>query len=142
MNRTISDIKESIDPIWGQWISCDEGWHQLIIDTDRRMRLMWPQYEIHQIKEKFGTLRFYCGIPQSDEWDSLPDQTREDIQEIMWAIEQDAERRSSAMCEKCGAFARLRDSQYWVKTLCCAHALEAGYEISEYEQEWLNNGNE
>lgn len=138
MDRTIEEIRLSIDPQWGQWVSCDEGWHDLVIDTDRRMRLMWPQYEIHQIKEKFGTLRFYWGIPMSDEWDALSEEMRKDIQAIMLAIENDAELRSESTCEKCGDYAHLRNSKYWVKTLCSTHALEEGYEISEYEQERLD----
>ena len=46
---------------WGRWISCGPGWYPLIIDLADAIAELLPNYEIHQIKEKYGTLRFYWG---------------------------------------------------------------------------------
>ena len=56
-------IMSRIPPRWGRWISCDKGWYPLIIELDEKLAEICPNYEIHQVKEKFGTLRFYFGIP-------------------------------------------------------------------------------
>lgn len=49
---------------WGRWISCDKGWYPLIIELDQKLAEIFPDYELHQVKEKFGTLRYYIGFPQ------------------------------------------------------------------------------
>jgi hypothetical protein len=49
---------------------CNEGWHQEIANTCRELEmynnLIYPKYRVRiqadQIKEKFGTLRFYYSI--------------------------------------------------------------------------------
>ena len=55
----ILDILNRIPVGWGRWISCDKGWYKLLVDTNRKMNMMWPNYEIHQVKEKFGRLCMY-----------------------------------------------------------------------------------
>lgn len=54
---------------WGRWISCDAGWYPLIVDLDAAMAAIWPTYVVQQVKEKFGSLRFYFdaeGLPLED----------------------------------------------------------------------------
>lgn len=51
---------------WGRWIGCDAGWYPLLIDLDRQIAALLPEYEIHQVKEKYGTLRFYWGLPERE----------------------------------------------------------------------------
>jgi hypothetical protein len=48
---------------WGRWISCGPGWYPIIVDLADAIAELLPEYEIHQVKEKFGTLRFYWGTP-------------------------------------------------------------------------------
>jgi hypothetical protein len=60
--------------------------------------------EIHQIKEKFGDLRFYVG--------PAPDHVHAAIVE--------AERKSYTICEVCGVSGKSRDGS-WIKTLCDEH---------------------
>lgn len=71
-------------------------------------------FVIDQIKEKFGTLRFYV---------SGADDTI-----FKWIDE--AERRTSYTCEKCGKPASLhcRKGVFWIHTFCDDHATEYGYE--------------
>jgi hypothetical protein len=49
---------------WGRWVRCDAGWYGLLVELDERIAALLPEYEIHQMKEKFGTLRFYWGVPE------------------------------------------------------------------------------
>lgn len=49
---------------WGRWFSCDKGWYPLIIKLDRELAEIAPDYELHQVKEKYGTLRYYTTLPQ------------------------------------------------------------------------------
>lgn len=48
---------------WGRWIGCDTGWYPLLVELDQKLAALLPEYEIHQVKEKYGTLRFYWGMP-------------------------------------------------------------------------------
>lgn len=49
---------------WGRWVRCDAGWYPLLVELDTEIAALLPEYEIHQMKEKFGTLRFYWGLPE------------------------------------------------------------------------------
>jgi hypothetical protein len=70
-----------------------------------------------QVKEKFGTLRFYYSGGD----------------DVVNGIERMAESMSAVMCETCGAPGRSRRGG-WIQTLCDAHAEEAGKtEIIEWE---------
>ncbi|MDQ3632167.1 MAG: hypothetical protein M3417_13035, partial [Actinomycetota bacterium] len=42
------------------WISCDAGWYGLLAELNTQLTAPDPGYEIHQIKEKYATLRFYA----------------------------------------------------------------------------------
>lgn len=37
-----------------------EGWVEPVIELDKKLAEINPNYRIHQIKEKFGRLRYYC----------------------------------------------------------------------------------
>jgi hypothetical protein len=64
-----------------------------------------------QIKEKFGTLRFYyCG---GDDY--------------CRGVESMAESMSAVTCEVCGSSGKIRNGK-WIRTLCDEHAKESGYE--------------
>jgi hypothetical protein len=44
---------------WGRWISCSRGWYPLLVELDEQLRELLPNYELHQVKEKYGGLRYY-----------------------------------------------------------------------------------
>jgi hypothetical protein len=70
-----------------------------------------------QVKEKFGTLRFYCPLtPEIEEYVEL------------------AERLSAVTCEVCGNCGKIRDGVH-VMCLCDACAMEFGYPASEEEED-------
>lgn len=89
------------------WGFPEDGWFSLIYecsDTIEKELLKIPEGTrpcAQQVKEKFGTLRFYMSFEN-------------DV--IEKAIER-AEERSAKECEKCGAEAILR-GDFWVITLC------------------------
>jgi hypothetical protein len=105
---------------WGRWISCDAGWYPLITRLDAALSALDPDYQIHQIKEKFGTLRYYADTEMED--DSVQARFHELIAE--------GERESATTCERCGAPGELcavRPTGDWYKTLCpaCTGAISA-----------------
>jgi hypothetical protein len=48
-----------------KYISIDEGWYKLVLDCHNEIVRIDPEYRIHQIKEKFGALRYYCELSDS-----------------------------------------------------------------------------
>lgn len=90
---------------------CGEGWRPMVTKLDEKLRTLSPRYEIQQIKEKFGTLRFYAKYVAEDGASPL---TREIFYDLIVA----AEANSSTVCEECGRSAYLRKDLGWFKTLC------------------------
>lgn len=89
---------------WG--FECEDGWEPLIRDLSAKLeRLIAAQSEPRavaaQVKQKFGTLRFYMTGATAD----------------MYMLIEVAERHSNYVCESCGAPGKVRDG-YWVKVLC------------------------
>jgi ribosomal protein L37AE/L43A len=76
----------------------------LAAEPDKYINCEHP-FCIDQIKEKFGTLRFYVSGPASDD--------------MMRAID-DAEIQSAHTCEVCSNLGVVRVSKggFWLKTLC------------------------
>jgi len=51
---------------WGRWIDCDAGWYPIIARLDAAIADLVPAYEVLQVKEKYGTLRYYVGSPHRE----------------------------------------------------------------------------
>lgn len=77
-----------------------------------------PQVIASQVKEKYGTLRFYT-MGGDD---------------ITWALESMAESMSARTCEVCGSPGKLL-TQGWFRSLCKTHAEEQGYDYDYKEEE-------
>jgi hypothetical protein len=77
-----------------------------------------PQVTIEQIKEKFGSLRFY--YQGGDEF----------VSGATWL----AESLSSGMCEECGAPGH-RTGDGWVRTLCDLHVVEREAQRAQYAKD-------
>lgn len=83
---------------WGRWISCSRGWYPILADLDQQLARLFPTYEIHQVKEKYGGLRFYWHAservtdPADPEPDSpvLGDQATKDETDAAWSVWQTA----------------------------------------------------
>ena len=88
-------------------IECGDGWLGLIVRLCRKLTgLKMRNFRVVQIKEKFGTLRFY--------FDRAP---RRKIKEIINFINE-AEIESSHTCEVCGAPGRLKQIRWLLLTRC------------------------
>jgi hypothetical protein len=97
---------------WG--FECGDGWYNILdqlcnniqhyIDWKNRKEEIVPQVVAEQIKEKFGTLRFYY-------------RGGDDYIEGMVRM---ADSMSSILCENCGATGKQRFGG-WIRTLCDEH---------------------
>jgi hypothetical protein len=98
---------------WG--FECGDGWYNILnllmsniqshIDWKNKKEQVVPQVTLDQVKEKFGTLRFY--------YSGGDDYIR--------GLVSMAESMSAITCETCGNPGKQR-SGGWIKTLCEEHA--------------------
>jgi len=95
---------------WGRWLSMSRGWYPIVVELDRRLAELDEDYVVHQVKEKFGGLRYYV-----EPSESASPGTRTAMREAVKAAEVLSERT----CEECGADgAVLRDDRVYWQTLC------------------------
>ena len=107
----VFNTKKSFYPFEGFGIECGEGWYdlldQLCTDIEKELKRTnddkeeYP-FQINQIKEKYGGLRFYVG--------SANDKVYKMIDE--------AEKKSYTICEECGKPGKEYVIRGWVMTLC------------------------
>jgi hypothetical protein len=89
-------------------ICCGEGWFNILNMLSRNIQhyLDWkpevPQVTVSQIKEKFGSLRFYY----------------EGGDEYVKGMVSMAESMSEVTCEKCGNPGETKDRHGWLITMC------------------------
>ena len=86
-----------------------DGWKNLILETHEKLVHLDPDYTILQIKEKFGTLRYYFLF--SNGLDQITVRIMNDVVAL-------AEDRSGFICEQCGRRAKLRCKNLWYFTAC------------------------
>jgi len=113
---------------WG--FDCGDGWFPILdqlmgniqhhIDWRNKKSEVVPQVTLDQVKEKFGTLRFY--YTGGDD-------------EISGMVRM-AESMSGVMCEECSAPAETHGPG-WIRTICkpCeeAHEVKRAKDMAEYE---------
>lgn len=104
MRPGLEEIANSMHPSFGVSFP-EQGWDKIIIDCHNKLKSIDPAYVIYQIKEKFGTLRYYF-------------YTSSDNQDGMTKCIEEAEELSAVTCELCGNPGSLDHEAYWVKTLC------------------------
>jgi len=54
------NIHQSFGKGWEKLLRCDDGWINIIAECHSELLAIDNNYSIYQIKEKFGTLRYYC----------------------------------------------------------------------------------
>lgn len=97
-------------------MECGEGWEPLVRTLCEKLDLLFrgsaykgPEgsiydeapFQVEQVKEKFGGLRFYVswGTPE------------------IWGLIEEAEAESFKVCEECGKEGKLTGKR-WLRTLC------------------------
>lgn len=97
------------NPKW-DWLP-EPGWDGLLLDTLDLLDFidLGPEFRAVQIKEKFGTLRFYWNL-EGYSYDSME-------WKLASVIVSNAEARSANICEFCGDYGSTR-ALSWYKTLC------------------------
>lgn len=106
LSSAIQQLAKKIKPPYYSAIEVDEGWYQLVIDCDKELSEIDPKYDLQQIKEKFGGLRYY--FQPSDP----------SLRGKMDAVVSKYEEIASQTCEATGGPGVLMKSVgHWLKTL-------------------------
>jgi hypothetical protein len=126
------------------WSSVPSGWLELLDKLCAQIEAMLgpdvcSQFAVVQIKQKFGTLRFYYRLGDVEDvrvdlihpegvkqllFDSNPALHLDDLRVQLRAVVSEAEAASSNCCEKCGESAMLHEVRGWLTTLCGEHLAE------------------
>lgn len=97
--------EKEVDPIW-IFESVGRGWHNLLNKLIGDLKTAGWDGNVHQVKEKFGALRFYIGGGSDEIFDLI----------------QEAENKSITICEECGEPGKVSGwGGYWMKSLCDEH---------------------
>lgn len=100
-SRTMSAMANGFD--------CGDGWEPLIRVAAEKLADLSPFIKASQVKEKFGSLRFYLSeVP--------PEYDKE-----AWLTVEIAERASMVTCETCGEVGKLQQHMGWLYTSCAKH---------------------
>jgi len=111
--KTIEKLKKKIVPEYWKSIDVDEGWYQLVVDCDKELTEADPNYQIYQVKEKFGGLRYYTRPSNLDDKDTL-----KRIADIIAKYEDVASRTCSAtggpgvLMKSIGGWRKMLNPQY------------------------------
>ena len=102
----LEQITSRINSAYGKVIACDPGWHELVCKCHLELLAMDPNYEVFQVKEKFGSLRYYFGTKSTD------------LKEfMMWKVSEKYMFLSEKTCEITGKAGKLMFKQGLYKTL-------------------------
>jgi|SRR5579871_1780534 len=108
--RWKEELLERVDPEWKKdpesmkcAVTVEEGWKKLVCDLVDKLDRIQP-FTVLQVKEKFGTLRFYT-------------HTEKDPSKKFVSTLERAYAASARICEDCGGKGKLRGDG-WVRTLC------------------------
>jgi hypothetical protein len=102
---------------WG--MECGDGWYDILDKLLNQLNYIsktsGTQVVAAQIKEKYGTLRFYYDTIVTTDL-NLDDAIEDIISDVVFA----AERKSEYICEVCGKWGELYDTG-WCKVRCDEH---------------------
>ena len=118
---------------WG--MECGDGWYNLLEECFTKLQHVCDliskdgrevQVIADQIKEKYGTLRFYYHV--------IGDATNIEC-DIIDDIVTEADRNSQRTCEETGEDGTICNYGSWLKTLCRTKAKELGYKACDPDTE-------
>jgi hypothetical protein len=109
---------------------CQDGWFDLLWELSERLQRVLDNspireqivFQASQVKEKFGSLRYYYIISTTDENKILEDIDgynelyKEIVAQTSWA-----EKRSFEICEICGKDGSIKPGLHWIQSLCSEH---------------------
>jgi hypothetical protein len=103
-------VLDDSESLMGFGFLCDDGWYDIIFRLSATLTTLIaanPDLDpatarAFQVKEKFGTLRFYMRCTNA---------------EMQQAIRQ-AEEESGSTCEMCGGKGEMKNDEGWLVTLC------------------------
>lgn len=109
------DDENSIVAISWFGFECGDGWCDLLVELCQKIQLRLNDMSeedvakicVHQVKEKYGSLRFY--VSHHDD--------------VIENHINDAMKQSLVTCEKCGSSGKLR-GKHWYYVSCDRHSLE------------------
>lgn len=94
----------------------DKGWMPLVRALDKKLTKLIPGYEVLQVKEKFGGLRYYIEIPNYE----YP--RDEKLYDKVYDLIGEYEKVSFETCMICGEKGTTDTwGRYWVLALCEKH---------------------
>ena len=118
-------MKENVSSRADELNSGPTGWLLLLRQLDAKLQERWPDYTIMQIKEKFGTLRFYADtgleIPEFDDDDAgtaAHNEWYENNVDAFHDVIHEYEAKSAFICQLCGKDGKLGTVGYWWSTCC------------------------
>lgn len=87
---------------------CGDGWFDLIWNLCEEIdKIKGPEFSVFQVKEKFGSLRFYTGGSNEENFEAIE------------KLIDEAENKSASICEKCGMPSEIKDDDFgWYASLC------------------------
>lgn len=74
MNELQLQVTRLVDkflPAYYKSVDVDTGWYQIVVDCDKELTGVDPKYQIAQIKQKFGGLRYYTHPSNRDDKHTL-----------------------------------------------------------------------
>lgn len=116
--------------LMGFGFECGDGWYDLLADCVRGISKIDVNetVRVQQVKEKFGSLRFYYQREVNEQENQPIDK---EIQDYVDA----AEARSEVTCERCGAPAEIK-GYGWLRCECDACRIKREEERAVWEKEW------
>jgi hypothetical protein len=111
-----------------------DGWAALVVRLADQIAAVLDEnhrveFRVHQVKEKFGSLRFYWACPSmpprgfqarahadGERWE-----TRPEGDDAIHALVRRAEEESSRTCQRCGGPGQRVNASGMVATLCSSH---------------------
>jgi len=111
---------------WG--FECDDGWYELIYSLCEKIQVYIDEVKCQQViaiqvKEKFGSLRFYTAFDLLNEDDVIDDIHYGAIQTMI----DKASEQSLKTCEATGGYGTLYKRGTWLKTLSKESSVLLGY---------------
>jgi len=98
-------ITKRVDAGMGCGAYVGPGWVRLVENLDTKLSKLYPEYKIDQIKEKFGSLRYYVSGAGEEGYELISE----------------TEAVSAHICEECGEPGTLKGRNGWLSTRCEEH---------------------